>query len=101
VNHVHRIPFARSALEVRLWDVRGSRPIAYLSEHDNPVWSSDGRYLAVFGPGRFKSGAGEMWGDRMATLVYAPLAAAIRDLFPADNEVLSRARPPMLLFVSM
>jgi WD40 repeat protein/tRNA A-37 threonylcarbamoyl transferase component Bud32 len=38
---------------VQLWDVETGGSVTYLHEQQHPVWTTDGRYLAVFGPGRF------------------------------------------------
>jgi WD40 repeat protein len=81
---------------VRLWHTATGMPIDFLHNHDNPVWSPDGRYLAAFAKGRFKRPDGSVTsGDRMAVNVYevAPGAAsgaaggAVRALaFSADGE---------------
>jgi WD40 repeat protein/tRNA A-37 threonylcarbamoyl transferase component Bud32 len=66
---------------IRLWDVETGSSLATLHEHDNPVWSPDGRYLAAFGPGRFTSPEGvTTWGNRYAIVVYevAPGAPTYR-----------------------
>jgi WD domain, G-beta repeat/WD40-like Beta Propeller Repeat len=55
---------------VRLWNVHAGTTLASLSDHDNPVWSPDGRYLAAFGFGRFQIEQGTTWGDSLATVVY-------------------------------
>jgi WD40 repeat protein/tRNA A-37 threonylcarbamoyl transferase component Bud32 len=61
---------------VRIWDVRTSTSLAFLHNQDHPVWSADGRYLAVFGPGRFAQGDGFVGGDRQAVIVYEVAAGA-------------------------
>jgi len=53
---------------VRLWDVETGRSLANLHDQANPVWSMDGRYLAVFGAGRFRDGSS--WLNHMAVIVY-------------------------------
>jgi WD40 repeat protein len=56
---------------VRLWDVETGGSLAYLHGQDHPVWSADGRYLAVFGPGRFTEPGGVTYsGPRSAVVVY-------------------------------
>jgi WD40 repeat protein/tRNA A-37 threonylcarbamoyl transferase component Bud32 len=57
---------------VRLWDVETGDSLAYLHDQEQPVWSADGRYLAVFGPGRFKETG---WGNRNAVIVYEVASA--------------------------
>lgn len=70
---------------VRLWDMRSGQSIAYLSEHCNPVWSPDGRYLAMFGPGRFETaGGGVTYGDRAAVAVYE--VASPTPAYPGSGE---------------
>src|SRR5207244_3635489 len=46
------------------------RSLANLHDQEDPVWSMDGRYLAVFGRGRFREGDGSSSGNRMAVIVY-------------------------------
>jgi WD40 repeat protein len=62
---------------LRLWDVGAAQPLAYLRDHDSPVWSADGRYLAAFGPGRFTEPGGRFtsWGNRIAVIIYEVAAA--------------------------
>lgn len=56
---------------VRLWSVETGESLAYLHDQVNPVWSPDGRYLAVTGPGRFRLPDGvTQSGSRAALLVY-------------------------------
>jgi WD40 repeat protein len=64
---------------VRLWHVASGVSLAYLHDHDNLVWSPDGRYLATWGQGRFDSGPGFFASNsRSAVIVYevAPGAPA-------------------------
>ncbi len=66
---------------IRLWDIETGNSLAVLHEHDNPVWSPDGRYLAAFGPGRFTLPGGvTSWGNRNAVIVHevAPGAPTYR-----------------------
>jgi WD40 repeat protein len=71
--------------KIRFWDVRANRAIATLNDHDNPVWSPDGRYLAVFGPGRFKVANGETGGDRIATVIYE--VASPQQQYPGSEAI--------------
>jgi WD40 repeat protein len=47
---------------VRLWHTATGMPLDFLHDHDNPIWSSDGRYLATFAPGRFNRPDGSVAG---------------------------------------
>lgn len=59
---------------VRFWNVETGDFITSLNDQDSPVWSSDGRFLTVFGPGQFKVTEGDStWttsGSRQASIVY-------------------------------
>jgi WD40 repeat protein len=70
---------------VRLWDVTTGVSLGYLHDHDNPVWSPDGRYLAAFGPGRFPSSGG----SRDAVNVYETAAGPPTYRAPSPIQVLA------------
>jgi WD40 repeat protein len=56
---------------VRLWNVESGEFYTTLHDRENPVWSADGRHIAVFGPGKFvfPDGSGSS-GNRNAVIVY-------------------------------
>jgi WD40 repeat protein len=56
---------------VRLWDTAGGVLLASLLNHDRPVWSPDGRFLACFAEGKFEQADGSvLGGSQMALNVY-------------------------------
>jgi WD40 repeat protein len=59
-------------------------------DQENPVWSSDGRYLAVFGPGRFTDSRGlTRSGKRTAVLVYEIAPATPTYVVPSAVQALT------------
>jgi WD40 repeat protein len=62
---------------VRLWDVGSGVSLAYLHDHNNPVWSPDGRYLGTIGPGLFDRGNGTKSGSNVSALNVYEVAAAV------------------------
>jgi WD40 repeat protein len=76
---------------VRLWNVETGVSLAYLHDHENPVWSPDGRYLAVAGPGRFQLPEGHsQWGNRAALVVY--------EVVPPTTAATVSSRPSAIAF---
>jgi serine/threonine protein kinase/WD40 repeat protein len=55
---------------IRLWNTETGEVLGSLHDHENPIWSPDGRYLAASGPGRFEVPDGMRGGNRAAMVVY-------------------------------
>jgi WD40 repeat protein len=55
---------------VRVWDVETGASLAHLHNQQHPVWSTNGRYLAVFGPGWITDGGGAAGMADMTVIVY-------------------------------
>ncbi len=51
---------------VRLWNTETAEPIGFLYDQINPVWSPDGRFLAVLGNGEFEVSEGVTQGGNRA-----------------------------------
>lgn len=55
---------------IRLWNTETGELLGSLHDHENPIWSPDGRYLAASGPGQFEVPGGTRGGNRAALVVY-------------------------------
>jgi WD40 repeat protein len=76
---------------VRLWNTETGEPFAYLHDHENPVWSPDGRFLAVVGAGQFLLPDGMTRGGNRAALLVYEVAQQV-------STATVRSRPSALMF---
>jgi WD40 repeat protein len=70
---------------IRLWNAETGEVLGSLHDHENPIWSPDGRYLAASGPGQFEVPEGMRGGNRAALLVY--------EVFPPTSTASVTSRP--------